>query len=57
MLWIFHDGFAWAFLHNFATPHDRDAMANVVHDGHIVAYEEVGEAKLILQILKQVEDL
>src|SRR5262249_8827158 len=37
--------------------HDRDAVGDVLHHGEIVGNENVGEAKLALQIAQQVKHL
>ena len=57
MLRIFKDGSAWADLNDFAEIHDGDPVADPFDDGHIVADEQEGEVKLLLQIQKQVADL
>ena len=46
-----------AFLHDAAEIHDRDAIAEMAHDGKVVADEEHGEAELAAQGGEQGEDL
>src|SRR5262249_10606858 len=49
--------FAWPDLDNAAEMHHRDAVGDVLHHGEIVGNENVGEAKLVLQIAQQVKHL
>ena len=44
-------------LHGVAEVHDHDRVGDVLDHGEIVADEDVGQAKLVLQLLKQVDDL
>ena len=44
-------------LDHLAEVHDGDAGRDVLHHGEVVADEDVGEAKLALQVQEQVEDL
>ena len=40
-----------------AEVHDRDPVADVLDDAHVVGDEQVGQAELALEVLQQVEDL
>src|SRR5262245_49291046 len=44
-------------LDDAAEVHDGDTRGNVLHDGQIVADEDVGEAETLLQVLEEIEDL
>ena len=44
-------------LHDLAQVHDRDLMADQLHDPEIVGDEEVGKAEVLLQVAQQVHDL
>ena len=48
---------AAARLHDAPGIHDRDAVADVAHDGQVVGDEEVGDAEVALEVHEQVEDL
>ena len=37
--------------------HDRDPVADVLDHAHVVGHEEIGQPKLALQLLEQVQDL
>ena len=45
------------FLDNPTQVHDGNTVRQVRHDGQVVGYEQVGQAKCILQVLQQVQDL
>jgi hypothetical protein len=51
------DGIPAADLNDATGVHDRNAMRDVAHDREIVGDEEVRQAKPLLQILQQVDDL
>ena len=40
-----------------AEVHDRDPVADVLDDAHVVGDEDIGQAQLALELLEQVEDL
>ena len=40
-----------------AQVHDRDAIADVLDDAHVVRHEHVRQAELALERLEQVQDL
>ena len=40
-----------------AEVHDRDPVADVLDDAHVVGDEDVGQAELALELLEQVQDL
>ena len=46
-----------AVLDQMAEIHDADRVGDVLDDGEVVADEEVGELKLVLQVVQEVDDL
>ena len=44
-------------LRDAAEVHDRDPVADVLDDAHVVGDEEVGQPELALELLEQVQDL
>ena len=46
-----------ALLDDLAVLHDHDAVAERAHDLEVVRDEEVGEARLVLQLAQQLDDL
>lgn len=52
-----HDLLGGPLLHDPAQVHDADPVGHVLHDGQVVADEQVGQAQLLLQVLHEVEDL
>ena len=57
MAWIAEQLLGRRRLDDLAEIHDGDAVGDVLHHGEIVADEDVGEAKALLQLLHQVDDL
>ena len=54
---VFVEFVAVGYLYDMPQVHHRYAVAYVPHNRKVVRYEQVGQAELVLQILKQVDDL
>ena len=48
---------AWGQLRQGTEVHDADPAADVAHHAQVVGDKEVGEMKLLLEILEHVDDL
>ena len=57
MLWIFEDLVTRADLHKTAKIHHTDIMADAFNYGHVMADEQIGQAKFNLQFHHQVQHL
>src|SRR5678816_1337396 len=51
------DLFAGSDLHDFALPHDRDAVRQIAHDRHGMGDEQIRESEVALKLAEQVHDL
>jgi len=50
-------GAGFRSFHDFAQVHDRNTVADVLDHAEGVRDEEIGEAKLVLKVFEQVDDL
>src|SRR5256885_2454919 len=57
MLWHGNQSFCVGAFDNFSQVHHQDSLRDVFHHREIVRNKEVSDATLLLQILKEVDDL
>ena len=57
MLWVRINSDSIGLFNNLTAEHDDDIMADMFHNCKVVRNKEVRKPELILQVLKQVNDL
>ena len=55
--WLAVDHLSFGIFHNLTQVHDRHAVGDVLHHRQIVGDKQVGQAKFLLQVVQQVDDL